>query len=110
MQKLRFLTDKRDFETSLELGTIVLFKHSTICSISDSAMEEVERLAGRRPDVPVFVIDVLAQRGLSQWVAGYFDVRHESPQVIVVRDGKPFWNTSHLAITADAIESALSRD
>ncbi len=59
------------------------------------------------PDVPVYWVDVKAQRPLSQEIAGRFDVAHESPQAILLRQGAPVWNASHSDVTACAIAREL---
>ncbi len=55
------------------------------------------------PDVPVFLVDVLGSRPLSQALAARLGVRHESPQVILLHAGIAAWHASHSAVTADAI-------
>ena len=57
----------------------------------------------RRPEVPVYLVDVLGQRPLSQRIAAALSIRHESPQVIVLQAGKPLWHASHYDVTADTL-------
>lgn len=86
----------------------LIFKHSPTCGISDMANTEVSLFADAHPDMPVLLVDVLAQRALSRQMAVELDVVHESPQVILVADGVPLWNASHRRVTAQAIERAIS--
>jgi monothiol bacilliredoxin len=56
----------------------------------------------------VFLIDVLAQRPLSRRIAATLGIQHESPQVIVLRNGKPVWHASHYEVTADALAKEIA--
>ena len=62
----------------------------------------------RRPEVPVYLVDVLGQRLLSQRIAGDLSIRHESPQAIVLRRGAPLWHASHYDVTADALAKEVA--
>ena len=85
----------------------VLYKHSPACSISSRAMLEVQTFADEHPDVPVLMVDVLGQYSLSRKLAAQLGVHHESPQVIVLRNGEPTWHRSGIRIRLDAIEYAV---
>lgn len=83
---------------------VIIFKHSTTCPISAAAyrqMSEVER--------GILLIVVQSARGVSNKVATLTGVRHESPQVIVLKNGKVVWSASHFNITADAVEKVVSK-
>jgi len=86
----------------------LIFKHSPRCGISAMAFTEVSVFAHAHPDLPVFLVDVIAQRALSQQIARELGVPHESPQLIFVVAGQPHWTASHGDITAQAIERLLS--
>jgi bacillithiol system protein YtxJ len=75
----------------------LLFKHSTSCPVSAAAAEEVKTL---RTGLPVYWVNVIEQRALSNWVAETYAVAHESPQLILIRGGarKKVWN--HYSIVA----------
>lgn len=73
-----------------------------------AALDEVEAFVAAHPDVPVYLVDVRAERALSQSTAARTGIRHESPQVIILRRGAAVWSTSHDDITADAIQRNLS--
>jgi len=76
----------------------VIFKHSTRCSISSVAFQRLQK--AQQPDgVDFYYLDLLAHRPLSAKVAEVFGVHHESPQVLVIRDGKCVYDESHLAIS-----------
>lgn len=106
---LRILHDDEDFETAVQAGVAVLYKHSNRCFMCRRSLRQMEQFAEGRPDVPVYIIDVVAQRDLSSSIADRFGVRHESPQVILVRDGSPVWDGSHSAVSAGSIGEQIDR-
>lgn len=80
----------------------VIFKHSTRCSISAVAMQRLKR--GLSPgEFDFYYLDLIAYRALSNQVADNFDVTHESPQILVIRDGVCVYDESHMGISADDI-------
>ena len=81
----------------------VIYKHSPVCGSSDMAIRQVEAFARACPSIPVYLVDVIRNRAVSDQVAQRLGVGHASPQVIVVRQGKPAWNASHWQVTADAL-------
>ena len=81
----------------------VLYKHSPRCVLSARAIQHVHRFAEENPETPVYLIDVVSQEEISSWLAERLDVHHESPQVIVVRDGEAVWHYAHFAVTAKAL-------
>ena len=88
-------------------GPRLIFKHSPTCGISAGAFTEVSVFADAHPELPIFLVDVVVQRGLSQQIAQELGVQHASPQVILVAGGQPLWNASHRDVTVQAIEHAL---
>jgi bacillithiol system protein YtxJ len=84
----------------------MLFKHSPICPISAKALSEWERFVQRRPELPTLFVDVIADRGVARGLSEECGVAHQSPQVILFKEGRPIWNASHDAITAEALEAA----
>ncbi len=89
------------WEASLQ-APVLLFKHDPYCGISAHAHAELSDLDG-----PIPTIDVAHDREIAKAVTERTGIRHESPQVILLRDGEPVWSASHFAITA-AVTDALS--
>ena len=81
---------------------VILFKHSDTCSISAQAYREMTKLEKR-----FALVTVQKARALSNEIASRFALPHETPQVLVVRDGKLAWSASHYQITADAVTRAV---
>jgi bacillithiol system protein YtxJ len=104
------LRKTQDLEQLLERSkadTVLIFKHSTQCPVSDQAYEEFARFLETSGDMTCGVVLVIENRDVSNAIASRLGVRHESPQAIVVRDGEQKWNASHWSITADALTEAV---
>lgn len=87
----------------------LLFKHSTRCSISAMAKHRLEAEWDFSPDaVEPYYLDLIAFRPVSSAIAERFSVYHESPQVLLVKDGVCFYDASHLDITVAELKAALS--
>jgi bacillithiol system protein YtxJ len=85
----------------------LIFKHSTRCSISAMALNRLER-EGMQPSLTYHLLDLIAFRALSLAVAQKFTVHHESPQVLLLKNGDCIYDESHLAINASEIREHLS--
>ena len=81
---------------------VIVFKHSNACSISARAYREMEKFDGQ-----VNILEVQSARDVSCELADLTGIRHETPQVIVLRDGKAVWNASHFDVTAGDVAKAL---
>lgn len=104
---VRSLRDATELDEVLRAPRVVLYKHSSRCGISTMALLEVRHFAATHPDVPVYQIDVVAQRPLARTIADRLSVKHASPQAILVRSGEATWHASHFGISADALQEAL---
>ncbi len=80
----------------------LIFKHSTRCSISSVAKNRLERSAV--PDnIDFYFLDLIKDRAISNKVAEEFDVFHESPQVLLIKNGECVYDESHSGISMDEI-------
>ena len=104
---MEYIKDSVELERALSAEKAVLYKHSTNCGVSLSVKNEVEQFVADHPDIPVYVIDVVAQHPLSREVADRLNIRHESPQAIVIQNTRAVWNTSHFDITVDSLAAAV---
>jgi bacillithiol system protein YtxJ len=105
--KLEFatITDVDGLEQAIvasQAGTVVLFNHDPYCPVSAAAFDEMRGFEG-----DVRLIDVSRLRDVTRELAQRTGVRHESPQIIVLRDGEATWSASHFRITADAVAKAV---
>lgn len=99
------ISDSRELGSLFALSherPVVLFKHSLTCPISSAAYEEMADFEG---DVSLIVVQ--RAREVSREVEQLTGIRHESPQAIILRNGKPVWNASHWKIKRLVVEEAV---
>ena len=82
---------------------VLLFKHSTRCSISSMAKNRIESVKEPREIEGCFLLDLIKHRDISNEIASKFSVIHESPQVLVIKDGVCVKDLSHSNISWDNI-------
>ena len=81
----------------------VIFKHSTRCSISGVAKSRLERAASPE-NIDFYFLDLIKNRDISNKIAEEFSVYHESPQVLVIKNGACVYDESHSGINMNDIE------
>ncbi len=81
---------------------VILFKHSITCPISTDASNQMSIVDG---DVNIVIVQT--SRDVSNSIAERTNIQHQSPQVIILKDGNPIFNASHYNITSDNIEKHL---
>jgi bacillithiol system protein YtxJ len=99
------VSDNRELETLFTLSherPVVLFKHSLTCPVSSAAYQE---MTGVGTDVSLIIVQ--RARDVSNEVETLTGIRHESPQAIILRNGRAVWNVSHWRITRSAVEEAM---
>jgi len=89
---------------------VLLFKHSRYCGVSCEALDELQSHidAQGQPTAAYKMVTVQTHRPVSDAIAERLGLRHETPQAILIRDGKIVWNASHFRITATQLDQALS--
>ena len=80
----------------------VIFKHSFRCGTSSWALNRLER-SGPNEHIDFYFLDVIRNRSLSMKVSEEFNVHHESPQVLIIRNGECIYDESHSDISLDEI-------
>ena len=89
---------------------VLLFKHSRFCGVSCEALDELQsHIDGGPGEVAYKMITVQTHRPVSDAVAQRLGLRHETPQAILLRNGKVIWNASHFRITAKQLDQALPK-
>ncbi|MEI8111856.1 MAG: bacillithiol system redox-active protein YtxJ [Chitinophagia bacterium] len=84
----------------------VIFKHSTRCSVSSMVLNRLER--EQAPvGIDFYYLDLLSFRSISNTIADRFKVHHESPQIIVFKNGDVIYDESHMAIQMDEITALV---
>ena len=81
---------------------VAIFKHSTRCSISRMALKQFENEFDLEGSVTPYFLDLLNHRDISNEIATRFEVYHQSPQLLLIKEGKSIYDTSHSDI--DAVE------
>jgi bacillithiol system protein YtxJ len=74
---------------------VLIFKHSTRCSISSMALNRMENA---NPPLQYHIVDVISNRPVSNKIAEVFSVHHESPQLLIIYKGECMYEASHLEI------------
>ncbi|MDQ1001187.1 bacillithiol system protein YtxJ [Neobacillus niacini] len=87
-----------------------LLKHSLTCPISHAAYQEYEKYAGSDESIPAYFLAVQDARPLSNEVAEKFEIKHESPQALLIKNGEPVWNASHWKITNKSLTTATTEN
>ena len=103
MEQLDELVEKSDEQPAL------IFKHSTRCGVSRMVLRsfENEMDLSEGDDHQFYYLDLIANRDISNEIAKRFDVQHESPQVIILKDGKAVHHASHHSIQAEVVKDYL---
>jgi bacillithiol system protein YtxJ len=93
-----------------ESRPLLLFKHSHTCGVSAEALDELVAHLNRGPaGVDYALVTVQTHRDVSNAVASRLGVRHETPQALLVHNGRVVWSASHFRVTAGAVEEAIKR-
>ena len=85
----------------------VIFKHSTRCSLSNVVKNRLEK-AQAPGDIDFYYLDLLNYRPVSNAIAETFSIEHESPQVLLIKDGKCVYNESHMGIDMEELKDQLN--
>lgn len=106
---LHTLRDETDWTDALSHSVeepVVVFKHSSTCSMSGRAEEEIRTLADE-VDLPICKVVVQENRALSDTIEERLGVRHETPQAIILSDRSSVFDTSHFDVTVETLREAL---
>jgi bacillithiol system protein YtxJ len=105
---MKQITTRSDLDAATALPMALLLKHGATCPISAHAREELSAFAAARPELPIYTLEVTEHRSLSDQAATQLGVAHESPQALLLHDGKPVWHAEHFDISERALAAALS--
>ena len=88
---------------------VIIYKHSTRCNISRSAFDRLERKwdASATGGVKRYFLDLISYREVSNRIAEIFRVEHQSPQILVIADGRSVLDLSHYDIDFESIKTAF---
>ena len=86
---------------------VLIFKHSTRCSISSTAMSRLERNWSDSAGIKPYYLDLISFRSMSGQVAEEFGVDHQSPQVLLIQNGECIYDASHFEISFDDLKQQV---
>ena len=90
-------------------GYSLIFKHSTRCSVSSMAKRRFELDWEVLPaDTSLYFLDLISYRDISAEIAETFQVHHESPQILLIKDGDCILDASHSDISADEVAELIN--
>lgn len=86
----------------------VIFKHSGSCGISFFAKKNLDSIPPEElQHADMYIVDVIRDRNVAYYLADRFSVRHESPQLLVIKKKKVIWHGSHNAVNPENLLQAL---
>jgi len=86
---------------------VAIFKHSTRCSVSRMALKQLENEFNSSDKVTPYFLDLIVHRDISNEIANRFGVTHQSPQLILIKNGKAIYNVSHSDIDAEELSEKV---
>ena len=105
------LTDLQQLKDVVEESKespVLIFKHSTRCSISRFALKQFENEFNLGGKIKPYFLDLLEHRDISNEIALRFNVQHQSPQLLLIKNGVCIYNASHQDIEADRLGLVIS--
>ena len=87
----------------------VIFKHSTRCGTSSMVLSRVER-NNAPPGIDFYFLDLLKYRNISNKIAERFSVHHESPQLLLIKNGECVYDESHMGISIDDLADEAAKN
>lgn len=104
---LQFIGQLDEIAALSDQKPAVIFKHSTRCSISRFALKQFEKEYESNDNVDAYFLDLLEHRDISNEIASRFQVMHQSPQLLLIKNGKSVYDVSHDAIDAKDLAERL---
>jgi bacillithiol system protein YtxJ len=102
------LTELKTLDEIAEISkkqTVAILKHSTSCGISRMVLRQFEQSYDLKEEqIKLYFLDLLAYRDISNKIASRFNVPHQSPQLLVIKDGKVVFETSHSSIQSEKLK------
>lgn len=106
---LKKIETEEQFNELVQKDTFLFFKHSLTCPVSADAFEEYQQFIALHSDLPTAYLAVQEARPLSNYIAETYEIKHQSPQAIFFKEGKPTWNDSHWRITQTSLSENLPK-
>jgi bacillithiol system protein YtxJ len=106
------ITTIEELETAIKTSfdkNVLIFKHSTRCIISKTVLRNFEDDATKDANekIEFYFLDLLEHRNVSNEIANKLNVEHQSPQILLISNGKCFFNASHEAIDFKGLQEKI---
>lgn len=102
------LQDIKNLSEDKGIKSVLIFKHSSRCSISSMALNRLESKWKDDDKIPAYYLDLLSHRDISNEIENIFSIEHASPQVLLIKNGSCIYHNSHSGISAAAILEAVT--
>lgn len=111
-KELSSLETLEKLEEDSSQKTVVVYKHSTRCGVSRVVLRNLEAEYDLPKSAPVdlYFLDLISHREVSNKIAEKFGVRHESPQLIIIKNGKAVYDASHQSVSAESIKKHVDTE
>lgn len=99
-QLLTQLNQLNEIDEQSKTASVLIFKHSTRCSISHAALDRLERNWKTEfgDKLKIYYLDLLQHRDISNAIAERYNIEHQSPQALIIKDGKCIFSQTHSGI------------
>ena len=99
-QRLSSVDQLETIKEESKAQPVVIFKHSTRCGISSMALNRLEReWSEDLNNIKAYYLDLISYRQISNAIENEFGIYHESPQLILIENGKAVYDASHMSIS-----------
>src|SRR6476620_3173892 len=105
--QLSRLEQLEEIETESTQKPVLIFKYSTRCIVSRMVLRQFENEFDSHDQLSLYFLDLLRHRDISNAIESRFGVRHESPQLLLIKDGKVIYHASHEDIAATDLKRFL---
>ncbi len=109
-KRLTRLEQLNDIDEDSKSRIVVIFKHSTRCGISSMVKYQLEsNWDFSSDDMDFYYLDLFSYRPISNAVADHYQVIHQSPQIIVIKNGQSVFDTSHHMVSTATLKEAIQK-
>ncbi len=107
--KLENISSLENIKSRSYNNPVVIFKHSIRCSISSMALDRLSRSWDEKEmtGVEIHYLDLISYRDISNQIVEVFNIAHESPQVLIIKDGECVYDNSHMGISYREIKGKI---
>ncbi len=105
---LNSVSQLNEIKIASQTHPVLIFKHSTRCSISRMALKQFEKQYDLQPEINCYYLDLLNFRDISNEIASQFNVFHQSPQLLLIKNGACTFSATHESIAVEELKLQLN--